>query len=43
MDIAELKKRLEELWKEKGSREKLLDLVKNAVQKMKKEESYKKS
>ncbi len=43
LDIAELKKRLEELWKEKGSREKLLDLVTNAIQRMKREESYKKS
>lgn len=38
LDIVELKKRLEELWKEKGSREKILDLVTNAIQKMKKEE-----
>ncbi len=42
LDIAELKKRLEELWKEKGSRGKLLDLVTNVIHKMKKEESYKK-
>lgn len=38
LGIIELKKRLEELWKEKGSREKILDLVTNAIQKMKKEE-----
>lgn len=43
VDIVELKKRLEELWKKEKYRKKLLDLITSTVNKMKEEESHKES